>query len=180
MDKKNNNKNFFSKKKEENGLKINHQIRAYNVKLVGDNVTIGIYSIKEALKIADDLNLDLVEVSPTQIPSVCKIMDYQKYLYDKKKNEKKQEKVDTKEIRLTPNTGEHDFDFKLKHAINFLEKGDRVKVFVFFKGREMAHKSLGADILSKFLDALKDYGTVDAPMKMEGNKMILFFKPKKK
>lgn len=178
MDK--NNKKIFFKKKEESGLKINHQIRAYTVKLVGDNVAIGIYSIKEAMKIADDLNLDLVEVSPAQNPPVCKVMDYQKYLYDKRKNEKKQGKIDTKEIRLTPNTGEHDFDFKLKHAINFLEKGNRVKVFVFFKGREMAHKSSGADILSKFLEALKDHGTVDAPMKMEGNKMILFFRPKKK
>lgn len=174
-----NNKPFL-KKKEENGLRINYKIRAPHVKLVGDNVIIGVYPIKEAIKIADDLNLDLVEVSSMQTPPICKIMDYQKYLYDKKKNEKKSDKIDTKEIRLTPSTGEHDFNFKLKHAINFLEKGDRVKVFVFFKGREMAHKSLGADILSKFLDALKDYGVVDAPMKTEGNKMILFFRPKKK
>lgn len=175
---KNSNKPFL-KKKEENGLRVNYNIRAPYVKLVGDNVTVDVYPIKEAIKIADDLNLDLVEVSPTQNPPICKIMDYQKYLYDKKKNEKKSDKIETKELRFTPNTGDHDFDFKVKHAINFLEKGDRVKAFVFFKGREMKYKDQGAEILSKFIEAIKEHGVADAPLKMEGNKMILFFRPKK-
>jgi translation initiation factor IF-3 len=107
-------------------------------------------------------------------------MDYQKYLYDKKKNEKKSDKVETKELRFTPNTGDHDFDFKVKHAQNFLEKGNRIKAFVFFKGREMAYKDKGTEVLYKLAVALEEYGTVESPAKMDGKKMIMFMRPKKK
>jgi len=174
-----NNKNFF-KKKEENGLRTNNQIRNPFVKLVGDNVTMGIYPIAEAMRMADGQNLDLVEISSAQNPSICKIIDYQKYLYDKKKNEKKPDRVETKEIRFTPTTGDHDFNFKLKHAQNFLERGDRVKAFVFFKGREMKYKEQGAEILQRLVVALDSYGIIEVPVKMEGHKMFLFLRPKKK
>jgi translation initiation factor IF-3 len=139
-----------------------------------------VYSIKEAIQLADDLNLDLVEVSPQQNPPICKILDYQKFLYDKKKNEKKPDKIETKEIRFTPNTGEHDFAFKLKHAQAFLERGDRVKAFVFFKGREKMYQNQGVELLNRFTAALEEYGIVDSPIKMEGNKMNIFYRPKKK
>jgi len=174
------NNNYHNKKKEENGLKINYQIKAPFVKLVGDNVKADVYSLKDAIKIADDMNLDLIEVGATQSPPICKIMDYQKFLYDKKKNEKKPDRVETKELRFTPTTGDHDFNFKLKHAQNFLEKGDRVKAFVFFKGREMKYKDKGAEILKRLSDALEPYGTVEVPVKMEGNKMFIHLRPKKK
>lgn len=157
---------------------INEEIKNHQVKIVDENILL---NRENAIKIAKEREKDLVLLSESNDGiGLCKIMDYQKFLYDKKKNVKKPDKIETKEIRFTPNIGEHDFNFKLKHAINFLEKGDRVKAFIFFKGREMAHQALGAAILSKFLEALKDYGVVDAPMKMEGNKMILFFRPKKK
>jgi translation initiation factor IF-3 len=167
-------------KKEDNRLKINYQIKSPTVKLVGENVKIGVYSITEAIKIADDLNLDLVEVSPSQIPPICRIVDYEKFLYDKKKNEKKPDQVKTKELKFRPVTDEHDFNFKLKHAQSFLEKGDRVKALVFFKGREMMYKNQGKDILDKLTVALEGYGIIDAPIRMEGNKMFMFFRPKKK
>ena len=177
---KNKKQNFFKKKEEESGLRINSQIRVPQVKLVGDNITMGVYPTNEALRMANDMELDLVEVSPLQTPPVCKIMDYQKFLYDKKKTEKKQTKVETKEIRFTPNIGDHDLSFKIKNAIKFLEDGDRVKALVVFKGRQNAFKSQGAEVLTKFLNALAEVGTADAPLKIEGNKMMLFLKPKKK
>jgi len=173
-----NNKNF--KKKEENRLNVNHQIKAYYVKLVGDNVKMDTYPIAEAMRIADELNLDLVEINASQTPPICKIMDYQKFLYNKKKDTKKPDKIDMKELRFTPNTGEHDFNFKLGHAKNFLAKGDRLKIVVVFKGREMAYQSKGAEILTQLIDALEDCGIPEAIPKMEGKKMILFMRPKKK
>lgn len=171
-----NNKN----RKEENRLRINSQIRATHVKLVGDNVKMDVYPIQEAIRLANELGLDLVEINGSQVPPICKIMDYQKYLYDKKKNEKKPDKIETKELRFRPKTDEHDFNFKVKHAQNFLSKGDRVKVVIIFKGREMAYQSQGAELLQKLVDALVDYGVPEAIPKMEGTKMLMFFRPKKK
>lgn len=167
-------------KKTENELRTNNQIRSSQVKLVGDNVKMGVYSISEAIRIADEMNLDLVEVSPLQTPPVCKIMDYQKFLFDKKKNEKKSEKIEIKELKFTPSIGEHDFLFKIRHARSFLEKNNRVKIFVLFKGREIKYQEQGAEVLSRVIDALQDIGVVDSQLKTEGNKMIIFFKPKKK
>lgn len=167
-------------KKQDFGFKTNYQIKSPQMKLVGDNVTMGVYSFKEAIAIADGLNLDLVEISPNQSPPICKIMDYEKFIYDKKKNEKKSDKVKTKELRFTPSTGNHDLEFKIKHAKSFLEKGNRVKMFVLFKGREMKYQDQGAEIIKKIVDALEDIGIVESDLKIENNKMIVFFKPKKK
>ena len=139
------------------------------------------YSIEEALRIAQDLGVDLVEVVPNAEPPVCKAIDYQKFLYEKKKKEKelkaKQGKQVVKEIRFGPNTDEHDFEFKLKHAMRFLEEGDKVKAFVHFKGRTIAYKEKGEVILLKFAQALESYGKVEMLPKMEGNRMFLFMAP---
>jgi translation initiation factor IF-3 len=169
-----------NKRKEENKLRINNQIRVSQVKLVGDNVRMDIYPIQEAIRLADEMGLDLVEINASQIPPICKIMDYQKFLYDKRKNDKKPDKIETKELRFRPKTDEHDFNFKVKHAQNFLSKGDRLKVVIFFKGREMAYQNQGAELLKKLVDALETYGVPEAIPKMEGTKMLMFFKPKKK
>ena len=151
------------------------------VRLVGDNVKSDVYTIEEALKIAEGLGVDLVEVVPTAEPPVVKAIDYQKFLYEKKKKEKelksKQGKQVIKEIRFGPNTDEHDFEFKLKHAIRFLEEGDKVKAFVHFKGRTIAYKEKGEILLLKFAQALEPYGKVEMLPKMEGNRMFLFMAP---
>jgi translation initiation factor IF-3 len=151
------------------------------VRLVGDNVKSDVYPIEEALRIAESLGVDLVEVVPTAEPPVCRAIDYQKFLYEKKKKEKelkaKQGKQVIKEIRFGPNTDEHDFEFKLKHAIRFLEEGDKVKAFVHFKGRTIAYKEKGEILLLKFAQALEPYGKVEMLPKMEGNRMFLFMAP---
>jgi translation initiation factor IF-3 len=140
-----------------------------------------VYPLEEALKIAEGLGVDLVEVVPTADPPVCRAIDYQKFLYEKKKKEKelksKQGKQVVKEIRFGPNTDEHDFEFKLKHAIRFLEEGDKVKAFVHFKGRTIAYKEKGEILLLKFAQALEPYGKVEMLPKMEGNRMFLFMAP---
>lgn len=152
--------------------------------MVGDNVKVGIYQIKEAMEIADGLELDLVEISPNANPPVCKVIDYRKFLYDKKKKEKelkaKASKVVVKEIRLGPHTDDHDFNFKLKHAEKFLSDGSKVKVDVFFKGRNIIYKEKGEIILLKFAQALEEFGKVEKMPKLEGKKMILIIAPKKK
>lgn len=156
-------------------------IRAQEVRLVGDNVESEIYSKEEALRIAKELELDLVEIVPTAEPPVCRIVDYQKFLYDKKKKEKemkaKQGKQVVKEVRFGPNTDEHDFNFKVKHAIGFLEDGNKVKAYVHFKGRSIAYKEKGEIILLKFAQALEEYGKVELLPKMEGNRMFLHLAP---
>jgi translation initiation factor IF-3 len=156
-------------------------IKAPQVRLVGDNVQSDIYPIEEALKMAKELEQDLVEVVPTADPPVCRIIDYQKFLYDKKKKEKeikaKQVKQVIKEIRFGPNTDDHDFNFKLKHAINFLEEGNKVKAYVHFRGRAIAYKEKGEIILLKFAQELAEYGKVEMMPKLEGNRMFLFLAP---
>ena len=163
---------------------INEQIRAREVRLVGDNVTPGIYSIHDARKIADDLELDLVEISPTAEPPVCKILDYQKYLYQQKKKQKeikaKATKVVIKEIRFGPQTDDHDYNFKLKHAIGFLQEGAKVKAYVFFKGRSILFKEQGEVLLLRFANDLEDYGKVEQMPLLEGKRMIIMLSPKKK
>lgn len=177
----------MSKKQKKKDLffRTNQQIRVPEVRLVGDNVETGVYSTEEAKDIADQLDLDLIEISPNANPPVCKILDYSKFLYDQKKKQREQEKrnrqnqVEVKEIRFGPNTDDHDFNFKKRHADTFLKRGDKVKAYVFFKGREMMFKEKGQILLLKLADQLEDVGTVESMPKMEGNKMIMFIRPKK-
>ncbi len=163
---------------------INEHIRAREVRLVGDNVTTGIYPIQEALKIAEDLELDLVEISAQADPPVCKVLDYQKYLYQQKKKAKEQKaksvKVVIKEIRFGPQTDEHDYNFKLKHAIGFLQEGSKVKAYVFFKGRSILFKEQGEVLLLRFANDLEEYGKVEQMPVLEGKRMIIMISPKKK
>ena len=163
--------------------RINEKIRTREVRLVGDNIEQGIYSIAEALKMADELELDLVEISPTADPPVCKIMDYQKFLYQQKKKQKeakaKSVKIVVKEIRFGPQTDDHDFNFKLKHAKNFLEEGAKVKAYVFFKGRSILFKEQGEVLLLRFATELEDFAKVDQLPALEGKKMIMMLSPKK-
>lgn len=163
--------------------RINGNIRTREVRLVGDNIEQGIYTIQEALRLADELELDLVEISPTADPPVCKIMDYQKFLYQQKKKQKeakaKSVKVVVKEIRFGPQTDDHDFNFKLKHAKSFLEEGAKVKSYVFFKGRSILFKEQGEVLLLRFATELEDYAKVDQLPQLEGKRMIMMLSPKK-
>ena len=163
---------------------INERIRAREVRLVGDNVETGIYSIHEALKIADEQGLDLIEISPNAEPPVCKILDYQKFLYQQKKKQKEQKakatKVVVKEIRFGPQTDDHDYNFKLKHAMGFLQEGAKVKAYVFFKGRSILFKEQGEVLLLRFANDLEDYGKVEQMPVLEGKRMIIMLSPKKK
>ena len=155
------------------------------VRLVGDNIeNTGIYSLSEALRIADELELDLVEISPKADPPVCRIIDYSKFLYQQKKKQKemkaKSVKVVIKEIRFGPQTDEHDFNFKLKHAEKFLKEGAKVKAFVFFKGRSILFKEQGEILLLKLATSLENIGIVEQLPKLEGKRMIMYISPKKK
>jgi len=174
--------NRFNQKKEDLH-RINGNIRAREVRLVGDNVEQGVYTVQEALRMADQLELDLVEISPTAVPPVVKIMDYQKFLYQQKKKQKeakaKSVKVVVKEIRFGPQTDDHDFNFKLKHARNFLEEGSKVKAYVFFKGRSILFKEQGEVLLLRFATEVEDLGKVDQLPQLEGKKMIMMLSPKK-
>lgn len=167
----------------ENPHKINDKITAPVVRVVGENVEAGIFNIREARGIADNLDLDLVEISPTANPPVCKVIDYKKFLYEQKKKQKeikaKTAKIVIKEIRLGPNTDDHDFNFKLNHAKKFLQDGAKVKVDVFFKGRSIIYKDKGEIILLKFAQELEEYGKVERLPKLEGKRMIMIIMPKK-
>ena len=151
---------------------------------MGDNVETGIYPIRKARDIAQELGLDLVEISPKAKPPVCKIIEYKKFLYEQKKREKalksKATKVVIKEIRFGPNTDEHDFEFKKKHAIKFLDSGAKLKAYVFFKGRSIVFKDQGQILLLRLAQELEEYGTVEQMPKLEGKRMIMFIAPKKK
>ena len=164
--------------------RINDKIRGVKeVRLVGDNVEQGVYSFETAMRIADDMNLDLVEISPNAEPPVCRILDYQKFLYQKKRKEKEQKansaKVVIKEIRFGPQTDEHDYNFKLKHAQEFLKDGNKVKAYVFFRGRSILFKDQGELLLARFANDLEEYGKVEAMPKLEGKRMIVNIAPKK-
>ena len=162
--------------------RINERIRAQQIRLVGDNVTVGIYSVQEALKIAQEQELDLVEISPTADPPVCKIIDYKKFLYEKKKKEKEMKanskQSEIKEIRFTPSTDDHDFDFKAKHAEKFLKDGNKVKAYVQFKGRAIMFQDRGQLLLLKFAERLAEAGTLESMPKLEGKRMFAIFTPK--
>jgi len=152
--------------------------------LVGENIETGVYPIAEAKRFAEEQELDLVEISPSAVPPVCKIMDYKKFLYDQRKKQKeiaaKTQKVVLKEIRFGPNTSEHDYDFKLKHAISFLSDGAKLKAFVFFKGRSIVYKDKGEILLLKLAQDLEDYGKVEQLPKLEGKRMSIIVSPKLK
>lgn len=152
--------------------------------MVGEGIEPGIYPTQKAFQLAQEQELDLVEISPNAKPPVCKIIDYKKYLYEQKKRAKelkaKQTKVVIKEIRFGPNTDDHDFEFKLKHAINFLQDGAKLKAYVFFKGRTIVFKERGEILLLKFAQALEEYATVEQMPQLNGKRMIMLFAPKKK
>ena len=163
--------------------RINEQIRAKEVRIVGDDVESAVYPIAQALKMAEDHEADLVEISPNAVPPVCRIIDYSKFLYQLKKRQKeqkaKQVKVNVKEIRFGPQTDDHDYNFKLKHAIGFLQDGDKVKAYVFFKGRSILFKEQGEVLLLRFANDLEDYGKVEQLPVLEGKRMIIMLTPKK-
>ena len=154
------------------------------VRVVGENIEQQIMSIEEALKLADELELDLVEISPNADPPVCRITDYQKFLYQQKKKQKeikaKTTKIVVKEIRFGPNTDEHDYGFKLKHANKFLEDGAKLKAFVFFKGRSILYKEKGEILLLRLAQDLEEVGKVEQLPKLEGKRMTMFLAPKVK
>ncbi|NNF31941.1 MAG: translation initiation factor IF-3 [Flavobacteriaceae bacterium] len=164
--------------------RINEKIRAEEVRLVGDNVEVGIYSRQQALDIAEELGSDLVEISPKAKPPVCKVMDYKKFVYEQKKREKalkaKATKVVIKEIRFGPNTDDHDYQFKKKHAEKFLKDGAKLKAYVFFKGRSIIYKDQGEILLLRLAQELEDYGKVEQMPRLEGKRMTMFIAPKKK
>jgi translation initiation factor IF-3 len=150
---------------------------------VGDDIKSDIYPIGEALKIAEEAGFDLVEISPKAVPPVCRIVDYKKFLYEQKKKQKeikaKSTKIIVKELRYGPNTDEHDFNFKLKHAEKFLQEGAKVKAYVFFKGRTILFKEKGEILLLKLAQSLEECGIVESMPKLEGKKMIMILAPKK-
>jgi translation initiation factor IF-3 len=152
--------------------------------LVGDNVEIGVYQLPKALALAEELGLDLAEISPKASPPVCKILDYKKFLYEQKKREKsmksKATKVIIKEIRFGPQTDEHDYEFKKKHAEKFLSEGAKLKAFVFFKGRSIIFKEQGQILLLRLAQDLEELGKVEQMPQLEGKRMIMFIAPKKK
>ncbi len=170
------------KKEQQQEHKTNHMIRVPQVRLVGENVEIGVYDTLAAQRMAQDQGLDLVEISPQADPPVCKIIDYNKFLYEKKKKEKemkaKSKVSEVKEIRFTPNTDDHDFDFKSKHAENFLKDGNKVKAYVQFKGRAIMFKERGELLLLKFAERLVQVGTLESMPKLEGKRMFAIFAPK--
>jgi translation initiation factor IF-3 len=170
------------KKEQQQEHRTNHMIRVPEVRLVGENVEAGVYLLAEAIKIAQEQQLDLVEISPGAVPPVCRIIDYNKFLYDEKKKKKemkaKSKTSEVKEIRFTPNTDEHDFEFKTKHAERFLLDGNKVKAHVQFKGRAIMFKERGEVLLLKFADRLKDVGALEGMPKMEGKRMLVMFAPK--
>ncbi len=163
---------------------INERIRAKEVRVVGEGIETGVYPIAKALEIAKEAGLDLVEISPTAEPPVCKVVDYKKFLYDQKKKQKelkaKAAKTVIKEIRFGPQTDDHDFQFKKNHAIKFLQDGCKVKAFVFFKGRSIVFKEQGEILLLRFVNELEEYGKPEQMPLLEGKKMIMVIAPKRK
>lgn len=170
------------RKEQQQEHRTNQMIRVPSVRLVGDNIEVGVYSIQDALRMAQEQQLDLVEISPQADPPVCKIIDYNKFLYEKKKKEKEMKansKVsEVKEIRFTPNTDDHDFNFKAKHAESFLKDGNKVKAYVQFKGRAIQFKDRGELLILKFAERLAEFGVLEGMPKMEGKRMLAIWAPK--
>jgi translation initiation factor IF-3 len=170
------------KKEQQQEHRTNFMIKVLEVRLVGENITPGILATPDAIKLAQSMELDLVEISPGANPPVCRVIDYNKFLYEEKKKKKemkaKAKTSEVKEIRFTPNTDDHDFEFKVKHAEKFLSEGDKVKAHVQFKGRAIMFKERGELLLLKFADRLKDVGALEGLPKMEGKRMLVMFAPK--
>lgn len=168
----------------EEPYRVNEKIRSTRVRVVGENVNVGVYPIEEALQMAKGMSLDLVEISPKADPPVCKIIDYSKFKYEQKKKQKeikaKAQKTVVKEIRFGPNTDDHDFNFKTKHALNFLKDGAKVKAYVHFIGRTIVFKERGEILLLKFMQELEDYGKVEQMPRLEGKRMTVILSPKGK
>ena len=181
---KRDNKRPFVRKEDNEQHKINGKITAREIRLVVEGEEPRVVSTQDALRMAEEQELDLVEISPNAVPPVCKIMDYRKFLYNQKKKQKelkaKQSKVILKEIRFGPNTDDHDFQFKLTHARKFLEEGSKVKAYVFFRGRTIVFKDRGELLLLKFVQELGDVGVLEQMPKLEGKRMIVMINPKKK
>jgi translation initiation factor IF-3 len=173
----------FVRRQEEELHKINGRINSPEVRVVFEGEEPRIMATADAIKMADEQDLDLVEISPKATPPVCKIMDYKKFLYNQKRKQKelkaKQSKIVLKEIRFGPNTDDHDFNFKLAHAKKFLEEGSKLKAYVFFRGRTIVFKDRGEILLLKFAQELSDLGTVEQMPKLEGKRMIIMINPKK-
>jgi len=168
--------------KQEEPFKINERIKALQVRLVGENIEQGVYDTKKALSIAQEQGFDLVEISPNAEPPVCRVVDYSKFKYEHKKKQKelkaKAQKVVVKEIRFGPNTDDHDFDFKLKHANEFLKEGHKVKAYVHFVGRTIVYKERGEMLLLRFATGLEEVAKVEEMPKLEGKRMFLMLTPK--
>lgn len=178
------NKPFFKPRKPQNEHRLNHEITAQQVRLVGEGVESDVYSLSDAIRLAEEMNVDLVEISPNAVPPVCRLVDYKKFLYEKKKKDKEQKakakQSEVKEIRFTPNTDDHDLEFKAKHAEKFLKEGNKVKCYVQFKGRAIMFQERGELLLLKFAERLAEVGSLEAMPKMEGKRMLVIFTPKKK
>jgi len=168
--------------KPEEPYRINERITAQRVRVVGENIRVDVYPIQQAIKMAQEQQLDLVEISPNADPPVCKIVDYSKFKYEQKKKQKeikaKTVKVVIKEIRFGPNTDDHDFNFKVKHAIEFLQEGAKVKATVFFPGRSIVYKERGEILLLKFAQLLEEYGKVEQMPRLEGKRMSIMLMAK--
>lgn len=163
--------------------RINEQIRCREVRIVGDDIESEVLPTRQAIQLAQQKGVDLVEISPNAVPPVCRLINYSKFLYQQKKRQKelkaKQVKIEVKEIRFGPQTDEHDYNFKLKHAKEFLSEGDKVKAYVFFRGRSILFKEQGEVLLLRFANDLEEYGKVEQMPVLEGKRMILFIAPKK-
>ena len=163
--------------------RVNRQITAREVRIVGDDIESSVVPLQKAIKIAEEKGVDLVEISPTATPPVCRLIDYSKFLYQQKKRQKeikaKQVKISVKEIRFGPQTDDHDYDFKLKHAREFLTSGNKVKAYVFFKGRSIVFKEQGEVLLLRFATDLEDVGKVESMPELMGKRMTMFIAPKK-
>lgn len=163
--------------------RVNEQIRSREVRIVGDDIESSVMPTHKALQMAEQRGVDLVEISPNAVPPVCRLIDYSKFLYQQKKRQKelkaKQVKIEVKEIRFGPQTDDHDYNFKLKHAKEFLSEGDKVKAYVFFRGRSILFKEQGEVLLLRFANDLEEYGKVEQMPVLEGKRMIIFIAPKK-
>lgn len=168
----------------EEPYRVNERITAQRVRVVGENIKVDVYPLAVALKLAQEQGLDLVEISPNSDPPVCKVTDYSKFKYEQKKKQKEikanAQKTVVKEIRFGPNTEEHDFNFKLKHAVNFLKEGSKVKAYVHFAGRSIIYKERGEILLLKFAQSLEDHGKVEQMPHLEGKRMFMLLAPKGK
>ena len=175
-------RNYNRPVRTEDKHRINDRIRVPEVRIVGENIEQGVYPIEKAREMAKELSLDLIEIVPNSKPPVCRIVDYSKFKYEQKKKEKelkaKQQKTVIKEIRFGPNTDDHDFNFKLKHAQTFLAEGSKVKAFVHFVGRQIVFKERGYELIGRFLEQVEEFGKAEAPPKLEGKRLTIIIAPK--